>query len=221
MQWDLRSESIVEWGSCSYLSSDDWDIWYFPTLVTCGTGWFGNLSPETWDAYKHQQHEELSQEDLDNSLFYAVNHCWGLQLHQLQVRNSCVFIKASTKNELSGLLDLPWKQGIKGLYERDRERDLQDKKESNIGYLTPPGKARGCSANIFLSHSLICWLSQDFPPMALLSRHAQMVRNSASRYKIDYPNDPQKVTGCQSTNHAWSITIIIIIIIMRLSICIN
>ena len=53
-------------------------------------------------------------------------------------------------------------------------------------YLAYPGKARGCSTNIFVIHEFIHSLSEPFPPTALQRRHAQTVRDSTSSFKIDY-----------------------------------
>ena len=53
-------------------------------------------------------------------------------------------------------------------------------------YLTDPGEAMGCSTNSFVVHWFIQSVSQPFPPTALQRRHAQMVRDSSSSYKIDY-----------------------------------
>ena len=52
--------------------------------------------------------------------------------------------------------------------------------------LADPGKARGCSINSLLINSFSEWVSQPFPTTALWRRHAQTVRVSTSRFKIDY-----------------------------------
>ena len=53
-------------------------------------------------------------------------------------------------------------------------------------YLADPGEAMGCSTNSLVIHWLIQWVSQLFPPEAVLRRHVQTVRDSSSSYKTDY-----------------------------------
>ena len=50
-------------------------------------------------------------------------------------------------------------------------------------FLADPGKARGCSTNIFMLHLLIqCW----FVKISLQRRHALMVEDGTYSHKIDY-----------------------------------
>ena len=55
-----------------------------------------------------------------------------------------------------------------------------------MSLLADPGEARGCSTNSLVINWLIDWVSHPFPPTALRRRHAQIVRDRASNYKIDY-----------------------------------
>ena len=50
-------------------------------------------------------------------------------------------------------------------------------------FLADPGEARGCSTYTSVTHKLINSFSD---PTTLRRRHAQMVRDSSSRYNIDY-----------------------------------
>ena len=62
--------------------------------------------------------------------------------------------------------------------------------QQHLIYLADPGKARGCSTNIFAIHSFIH--SANFPdPLGkiyLRRRHAQTVKNGASSHKTNYIN---------------------------------
>ena len=48
--------------------------------------------------------------------------------------------------------------------------------------LADPGEARGCSTNTFVTDSF----SDPLVPTALRGRHAETVRDSSSRYKLNY-----------------------------------
>ena len=65
---------------------------------------------------------------------------------------------------------------------RKKEKEREKKSPCCKVLLANPGEARGCSTNSLVINSL----SEPFPPTALRCRHSQAVRDSTSRYKLDY-----------------------------------
>ena len=51
-----------------------------------------------------------------------------------------------------------------------------------MGFLADPGKARGCSTNTSVIHSV----SDPLVKISLRRRHARMVKNGDSSHKTDY-----------------------------------
>ena len=65
---------------------------------------------------------------------------------------------------------------------------FEGSKWSEVGpysfFISRPGQSQGLLYE-HLCHSFIEWVSEPFPPTALRRRHAQMMRDSSSSYKID------------------------------------
>ena len=61
---------------------------------------------------------------------------------------------------------------------------MADIKTKNL--LADPGDARGCSTNPVVVDSFIRLVTLFDPPTTLWRRHTQTVRESSSRFKIDY-----------------------------------
>ena len=62
--------------------------------------------------------------------------------------------------------------------------------------LADPGKARDLSINTIVIHSI----SHPFPPTALRRRHAQTVRNGASRHNISYVTQAKDILHFKRTS---------------------